>query len=90
MYRATELYPAYDARKSFYGKEKEMDILIIDAKRTGYSPEQCGKTLTVGELIDVLSDYEEDTPIYLSHDNGYTYGNIRDWDFEIQELREEN
>lgn len=31
---------------------------------------------TVGELIEILSDFDEDLPVYLRNDNGYTYGNI--------------
>lgn len=41
------------------------DILFIEGRRNGYHPSQCGKTMTVGELIR-----------FLSNDNGYTYGNI--------------
>lgn len=48
--------------------------VIIDATREGYSTEQVRNTMTVKELIDVLSEYDEDAKVYLSHDNGYTYG----------------
>ena len=41
---------------------------------------QCGKTLTARELIEILQGYDEDTPIYLRNDNGYTYGNITQYD----------
>lgn len=34
--------------------------------------------MTVGELIETLSNFDEDTPIYFSHDNGYTYGSLRE------------
>lgn len=51
-------------------------ILALEAERTGYTPDQVGQTMTVGELIALLSDYDEDTPIYTSQDNGYTYGGI--------------
>ena len=50
--------------------------IIIEAMCNGYALDQCGETLTVGELIDLLGEYDEDTPVYLSHDEGYTYGNI--------------
>ena len=62
--------------------------LFINANRNGYVPSQCGRTLTVGELIDLLSDFDEDSPVYLKHDNGYTYGSIEEYDFE-EELEEE-
>lgn len=51
--------------------------VFIDGKREGYSPEQCGNTLTVGELIELLQDYDEDSKIFISNDNGYIYGSIR-------------
>ena len=53
-----------------------MNALYIEGRRSGYSPDDCGKTLTVGELIEILSDFDEDLPVYLRNDNGYTYGNI--------------
>ena len=48
--------------------------VIINANRDGYTPGQCGSTMTIGELIDELEYYNRDLPVYLSHDNGYTYG----------------
>ena len=56
------------------------NVLFINGKRNGYSPEQCGRTLTVGELIDILQGYDEDMKVYLENDNGYTYGSITDYD----------
>ena len=53
-----------------------MSKLYIEGKRNGYGTDQCGRTLTVGELIALLSDFDEDMPVYLRNDNGYTYGNI--------------
>lgn len=50
--------------------------LYIEGRRTGYEPEQCKNTMTVGELIDFLSGYPEDLKVYLRNDNGYTYGEI--------------
>lgn len=50
--------------------------LTIEAHRSGYSVNQCGGTLSVGELIDYLSQWDDDTPVYISNDNGYTYGSI--------------
>lgn len=66
--------------------------VFIEGKRNGYSPEQCGSTLTVGELIERLQNYDEDAKIYLRNDNGYTYGSINDWDIETDyedEINEE-
>lgn len=53
-----------------------MDVLLIEGRRDGYSIEQVGKTITVGELISLLEIYDESTPIYLCNDGGYTYGCI--------------
>ena len=66
-----------------------MKALFIDGKRNGYSPEQCGLTLTVGELIEVLQQYDEDRPVYLRNDNGYTYGSITGYDINCSEEIEE-
>jgi hypothetical protein len=65
-------------------------MLIINAKRNGYSPEQCGKTMTVGELIRELECFDSEAPIYLSHDNGYTYGSITVHDMEEREEETED
>ena len=59
-----------------------MEVLYIEGRRNGYDTEQCGRTMTVGELIEFLSQYDEDTPIYLKNDNGYTYGSITESSFE--------
>ena len=54
----------------------------IEGRRNGYSTEQCGRTMTVGELINWLEQFDEDTEVYLNNDNGYTYGNITEDSFE--------
>lgn len=60
----------------------EKQVILLDARREGYSVGQVGNTMTVGELISYLQEnYDEDTPIYLSHDNGYTYGGITEGRF---------
>lgn len=64
--------------------------LFIEGKRNGYGIDQCGRTLTVGELIEILSDYDEETSVYLRNNNGYTYGRITEWDiYTSEELEEE-
>ncbi len=50
--------------------------LIINAIRETYGKEDV-RTMTVGELRAFLEDFDDDTPVILSHDNGYTYGGIR-------------
>lgn len=56
--------------------------IYIDGKRNGYSPEQCGRTLTVCELIAILESFDDDTPVYIKNDNGYTYGSITERDID--------
>lgn len=62
--------------------------VIIEATRDGYSTEQVRNTVTVKELIGILSEYDEDSKVYLSNDNGYTYGGIRYGSFSEQETEE--
>ena len=59
-----------------------MERLIYNTFREGYGIDQVRKTMTVGELMAFLEDYDEDTPVYLSFDNGYTYGGITKDRFE--------
>ena len=59
--------------------------LFINGNRNGYGPDRCGRTLTVGEMIALLSDFDEDRPVYLRNDNGYTYGSITERDFNTSE-----
>lgn len=56
--------------------------LFIEGRRNGYSTEQCGRTMTVGELIALLEQFDEDAEVYLNNDNGYTFGNIDENSFE--------
>ena len=42
--------------------------IIINANREGYGTDQIRNTMTVGELIDALSDFDEDTPVYIGKD----------------------
>ena len=54
--------------------------LIIEAQRQGYATSQIKSTMTVGELIAELEQYDENLPVYLGHDRQsygfYTYGGI--------------
>ena len=58
-----------------------MKKLIIQAMRESYGQDDV-RTMTVGELIAALEEFDEDTPVILSHDSGYTYGGIR---YELME-----
>ena len=68
--------------KSICKKGKRKMTLFINTKKQGYSPDQCGKTLTVGELIELLEGFDPESKIFLKNDNGYTFGSIRDSDIE--------
>ena len=67
----------------------EKQVIKIEARREGYAIDQVNRTMTVRELIDYLEQYEDDTPVYLSHDNGYTYGGIREYDITDDWVGEE-
>jgi len=58
-----------------------MKNLYINGKSNGYSTKQCGRTMTVCELIAYLDQFEDDALVYLKNDNGYTYGSITEEDF---------
>ncbi|MBQ3986073.1 MAG: hypothetical protein II635_03845 [Oscillospiraceae bacterium] len=57
-----------------------MKALIIDAVRETYGKENV-RTMTVGELMNYLEQFDEDRLVILSHDSGYTYGGIREEHF---------
>ena len=68
--------------------------LIIEANREGYATDQIRKTMTVGDLISMLEQYDEDTPVYLGHDpqsyGWYTYSGITEGCFnEVEDEEEE-
>ena len=57
-------------------------VIIIEAKREGYSIEQAENertAITVGELMQMLEEFDEDTKVYISNDNGYTYGSVTEY-----------
>ena len=66
-------------------------IITIDGRRDGYSTDQIEHTMTVGELIDYLSQFDEESVVMICNDNGYTYGKI-DYDsfMEIEPEEEED
>ena len=56
-----------------------MKFIGIEGNRDCYSPDQ-RNSCTVGEFIAYLSEYDEDMPLYLVNDNGYTYGSLDQYD----------
>ena len=61
------------------------EYLSIEGRRECYAPNQVDDTMTVGELISELRNYDEDMPVILNNDNGYTYGSITWSSFNIEE-----
>ena len=53
-----------------------MKALYINTNRLGYTPEQCPRTMTEGDLIDYLSEFDEDRRGFLRNDKGYTYSTV--------------
>lgn len=66
-----------------------MTELIINTSRDGYSTDQIERTMTVGDLIAFLEDFDPETPVYTGHDNCYTYGPVREDLFEERDAEEE-
>ena len=57
-------------------------VIIIEAKREGYSIEQAEnerEAITVGELMQMLEGFDEGTKVYISNDRGYTYGSVTEY-----------
>lgn len=51
--------------------------IVFGADRSGYSVNQvANKAITVNRLKGILSNYDDDDLVVLSHDNGYTYGSM--------------
>ncbi len=66
-----------------------MEILILDTFREGYGIDQIKRTMTVGDLIAFLEEYDEETPVYLGFDNRYTYGGITEARFSYEEREDD-
>lgn len=64
-------------------------FVSISARREGYAVDQISNTMTVGELIRLLEDYDEDMGVYISNDNGYTYGGITEGRIDMEYAEEE-
>ena len=59
-----------------------MTYVTLETQRQGYTPDQCGSTMTVQEMIDCLSGFDPEAKIYFSNDNGYTYGSVKEYYFD--------
>jgi len=62
-----------------------MTIITLDTRRRHYGKEDAAvSSITVEELIEVLSDFPQDAKIITGHDNGYTFGQIYERDLELE------
>ena len=59
-----------------------MNKLIINAKGNGYTTEYTKETMTVGELINYLKQFEEDTQVYIKQDGTCVIGGITTTSFK--------
>lgn len=66
-----------------------MGKLFIEGRRTGYTTSQCHRTMTVRELAMFLEHFDDDTPVYIMNDNGYTFGEIDANSFHEDDSEEE-
>ena len=64
--------------------------LKIDGRRDAYTARDViGKTITVVELMDVLGQFGEDTPVLLDNDNCYTFGEISSLRIDLVDIEED-
>ena len=63
--------------------------IVFRADREGYGIDQIKKPMTVGQLKELLEDYDDNTLVILSHDSGYTYGSPRGGNYYEQNEDEE-
>lgn len=65
--------------------------VIVSTCREAYSSDDIKNTMSVQDLIDFLNEnYYGDEKIYLSFDNGYTYGSLQERSFlNDEELNDE-
>lgn len=67
-----------------YAVDLGPEFVYISSDRDAYAPQR--KTLTVGELIKILEDYDADSPVNVVDFNGFTkvYGYLNNFRIEAQ------
>ena len=70
------------------------NVIVIEVERLDYSIEQVldnRTTMSVKELKQFLNRYDDDdeSPVVFSHDNGYTYGPLRESNIDSAYLNDE-
>jgi len=59
------------------------DAVVFDARHEAYSIQDIAdEAMTVGELRNVLRNYDDDDLVILSYDNGYTFGSLHEGEIE--------
>lgn len=73
-----------------YAKDLGPEFVYISSNRDAYEPQR--KTLTVGELIKILEDYDEDSPVNIVDFNGFTkvYGYLNNFRIVAQSKVEQD
>lgn len=72
------------------------EAVVFEAPRTGYSISQLfegyswNKPMTVGQLIGILEDFDDDAYVVISHDNGYTFGGLNEPHYYTQDDEEDD
>lgn len=63
------------------------DIVILHTNRDDYNIENSAEySLSVGEVIDILSRYPDDAKVVFSNDRGYTYGRVKNSSIQLTEI----
>lgn len=63
-------------------------IVTIKTSRDYYDAKECAEySLSVAEVIDILSRYPNDVKVVFSNDNGYTYGIVDNNTFKITNVK---
>ena len=67
-----------------YAEDLGAEFVYIASERDAYEPQK--KTLTVGQLIALLEDYDPDSPVNVVDFNGFTkvYGYLNNFRVEAQ------
>lgn len=54
----------------------DKSMLVLEVSREGKTIARVPNTVTIGKLISALEQYDDDTPVYINHDNDYIYVGI--------------
>ena len=72
------------------------EAIVFEAHRRGYSIDQLfegyssDKPMTVGELLNILEEFDEDAYVVASNDHGYTYGRLDEPHFYRQDTDDDD